>query len=220
MRIYGESCIALLDNGVQINTIAPIYISDHSVQMGPITDLLGAKVTFIGLGNTYMRPLGYGIVRVQVDGVQGYDEDKIAMGILVLSNFTARVPVFLGTPTIGHIVNVMKEEIDTLAMPWVNARVAHLLLVCRVAAVKIGDGTVEESDSDNYDQVIVTQNVETIEAFFSHVVLVKVRKAYTGGCINVMAQVLWAGDSSLQQGLTVQNMYTELGQAVRRQSFW
>ena len=37
---------------------------------------------------------------------------------------------------------------------------------------------------DDYDQVMFTQNVETIEAFSSHVVPVKAEKAYTGGCIN------------------------------------
>ena len=42
--------MALLDNGAQINTIMPKYVSDHSLQMGPITNLLGAKVTCMGLG--------------------------------------------------------------------------------------------------------------------------------------------------------------------------
>ena len=71
VRINGESCMALLDNGAQINTTTPKYVSDHSLQMGLITNLLGAKVTCIGLGNAYMRPLGYVVVQVQVDGVQG-----------------------------------------------------------------------------------------------------------------------------------------------------
>ena len=44
----------------------------------------------------------------------------------------------------------MKEmEIDTLAMLWANARVAHLLLVHRMTAIKVGDDIVEESSSDN-----------------------------------------------------------------------
>ena len=59
--------MALLDNGAQINTITPKYVSNHSLQMWPITDLLGAKVTCMGLGNAYMRPLGYNIIWVQVD---------------------------------------------------------------------------------------------------------------------------------------------------------
>ena len=65
------------------------------------------------------------VIQVQVDGVQGYDEDQIALVIPDLSNFATRVPVILGTPTIGRVVNVMREvEMDALAVPWVNARVA------------------------------------------------------------------------------------------------
>ena len=83
--------------------------------MGPITDLLGSKVTCVGLGNAYTRPLGYIVIWVQVDGVQDYDEDHIALVILDASNFAARVPVILGTPAISCIVNVMKEkEINAL----------------------------------------------------------------------------------------------------------
>ena len=65
--------------------------------------------------NDLTRPVGYIIIQVQVDGVQGYDEDEIALAILDLSNFTAWFPVILGTPTIGHVVNVIKgREIDAL----------------------------------------------------------------------------------------------------------
>ena len=183
--------MALLDNGVQINTIMPKYVSDHLLQVGLITDLLGAKVTCIGLDNAYKRPLVYFVIWVQVDGVQSYDKDQIALVILDISHFAARVPVILGTPTISHIVNVMKEkEINTLATPWVNARVAHLLSVHRMTVVKVGDGTVEECSTDNYNKVMFTQNIETIEAFSSHVVPVKAEKATTGGCINIMARAL------------------------------
>ena len=83
--------------------------------MGPITDLLGAKVACVGLGNAYTRPLGYVVIQVQVDGVQGYDEDQIALVIPDLSNVSARISVILGTPTISCIINVMKErEINAL----------------------------------------------------------------------------------------------------------
>ena len=101
VRINGESCMALLDNGAQINTITLRYVSDHSLQLGPITDLIGAKVTCMGQGNAYTRPLGYVMIWVQVDRVQGYDEDQIALVIPDLSNFTAQIPVILGTSTIS-----------------------------------------------------------------------------------------------------------------------
>ena len=89
--------MALLDHGAQINTVTLKYISDHSLQVGPITDLISTKVACVGLGNVYMRPLGYVVIWVQVDGVQGYDEDQIALVILDLSNFVAKIPVILGT---------------------------------------------------------------------------------------------------------------------------
>ena len=93
--------MGLLDNGVQVNTIMPRYVNEHSLQVGLIIDLMGSKVTCIGLGNAYTRPLGYVVIWVQVDGVWGYDEDQIALVILDFSNFTTRVPIILGTPTIG-----------------------------------------------------------------------------------------------------------------------
>ena len=55
-------------------------------------------------------------------------------------NFAEWIPVILGTPTISCIVNIMKErEIDALAMPWANARVAHLLSVHRAMATVVDD---------------------------------------------------------------------------------
>ena len=93
--------MAFLDNGAQVNTIMPMYINEHSLQVGLITDLMGSKVTCVGLGNTYTGPLGYVVIQVQVDGVQGYNEDQIALVIPDFSNFATRVPVILGTPTIG-----------------------------------------------------------------------------------------------------------------------
>ena len=140
VKINGESCMTLLDNGAQVNTIMPRYVHEHSLQVGPITDLMGSKVACVGLGNAYTRPLGYVVIQGQVDRVQGYDEDQIALVILDFSNFAARVPVILGMPTIGRVVNVMKEaEMDALAKPWANARAAHLLAVCRVMPMEVGD---------------------------------------------------------------------------------
>ena len=163
--------MAHLDNGAQVNTIMPRYMCDHSLQVGPITNLMGSKVTCVGLGNAYTRLLGYIVIQVQVDGVQGYNEDEIALVILDLSNFMAWIPVVLGTLTIGQVVIVMKEvEADASAMPWVNARVAHLLSVHRMTPVEVGDSQKEGEDVNGYDQLMYTQHVETIEPFSSQVV--------------------------------------------------
>ena len=129
----------------------------------------------------------------------------------------AQIPVILGTPTISQVINVMKEaEIDALAMLWANATVAHLLLACRMMTVEVGDGIMEEPSPDGYDQVMFTQNVETIEPFSSHMVPVKAGRAYTGECINIMVQALQTEDGSFPQGLTVQNTYTKLRQVSKK----
>ena len=81
VKINGESCMVFLDNGAQINTIMPNYVKNHSLEMGLIIDLIGASVACMGLGNAYTHPLGYVIVWVQVDDVQGYYEDQRALVI-------------------------------------------------------------------------------------------------------------------------------------------
>ena len=75
----------------------------------------------------------------------------------------------------------MKEkDIDTLVMPWANARVAHLLLVHRMTAIKVGGEIAEEPSLDDHDEVVYTWNAEAIEAFSSCVVQVIVERAHTG----------------------------------------
>ena len=163
------------------------------------------------------RLLGYVVIWVQVDGVQGYDEDQIALVILDLSNFVAWVPVILGTPTIGWVVNVMKEaEMDTLVMPWANARVAHLLSVHRMMPMEVSDGQKEKFDTNDNDQLMYTQKAETIQPFSSCIVPVKTGRAYMGEHINVMVQALQTQNGSLPQGLTVQNTYTELRKGSKK----
>ena len=111
----------------------------------------------------------------------------------------------------------MREvELGALAMPWVNARVAHLLSVHKMMPIEVGNGQEEKLEM-NYDgQLIYTQNVETIEPFSSHIVPVKTGRAYVGECINVMVQALWTQDGSLPQGLTVQNTDTKLRKGSKK----
>ena len=149
--------MALLDNGSQVNTITQRYVNEHSLQVGPITNLMDSKVTCMGLGNAYTRPLGYVVIGVQVDGVWGYDEDQIALVIPDFSNFTTRVPIILGMPTIGCVVNVMREvEMDALAMPWANARAPYLLAVCRMMLMELGDDQEEKFDPNDNDLLMYT----------------------------------------------------------------
>ena len=98
VKVNGESC---MDNGVQINTIMPGYVENHSLNIRPLSDLLGSWDACIYLGNAVTWPISYIIIQIQVDRVLGYDEDQIALVFPDLSNLAVWVPVILGTPTIG-----------------------------------------------------------------------------------------------------------------------
>ena len=47
-----------------------------------------------GKCHAYTQPLGYVTVKVQVDGVHGYNEDQIALVVPDLLNFVERIPIF------------------------------------------------------------------------------------------------------------------------------
>ena len=105
---------------------------------------------------------------------------------------------------------------DALAMPWANARTAHLLLVHRMTPMEVGDGQKEKFDTNDDDQLMYTQNVETIEPFSSCIIPVKTGRAYVGECINVMVQALQTQDGSLPQSFTEQNTYTKLKKGSKK----
>ena len=99
---------------------------------------------------------------------------------------------------------------DALAMPWANARAAHLLAVRRMTPVEVGNDQKEGYDTDKDSPSMYTQKAETLETFSSHVIPVKMTKAYLGECLNIMVQPLYIQDGTLLASLTVQNTYTEL----------
>ena len=105
---------------------------------------------------------------------------------------------------------------DALAMPWANARAAHLLAVWRMMPVEVGNGQEEGYDTNKDSPLMYTQKAETLEPFSSHVIPIKTTKAYLGECLNVMVQALHAQDGTLLLGLTMQNTYTELRKGSKK----
>ena len=196
--------MALLENGTQINTIM------LGLWTSGLSDLIGRWVACIGLENTLIWPIGYVIIWVQVDRVQGYGEDQIALVILDLSYFVAQVPMVLGTPMIGCIMNVIEEkEIDTLAIPWVSAWVAYLL------AIQWATATVEDDriatkvlDPTEYNEVVTTKGSKMIDAFLSKIIHAQTKTSFMGARLNVMTHALCADEGPLPKGLMIQNTYT------------
>ena len=77
---------------------------------------------------------------------------------------------------------------DALAMPWENARAAHLLAVCRMMPMEVGDDQEEKFDTNDSDPLMYTQKAETLEPFSSHIIPVTTGTVYLGECINVMVR--------------------------------
>ena len=124
-----------------------------------------------------------------MEGVQGYNKDQIALVVPDLLNFAAWVPIILGTPTISHVVNVIKEEIDALAMLWANAWVAHLLLVQRATATVAAKLRESPAQVNTMKWLSLKMHRPWI-AFSSCVIPIEAEKVYTGERISVMTQAL------------------------------
>ena len=111
----------------------------------------------------------------------------------------------------------MREaEMDALAMPWVNARAAHLLAIRRLTPVEVGIDQEEGCKTDQDSPLMYTQKVETLQLFSSHVIPMKMMEAYLGEHLNIMVQALHAQDGTLPPGITVQNTYTELRKGSKK----
>ena len=82
---------------------------------------IGGSILLIrGIGGISVEPVGFVMMNVKVPCVQGYDEDQIA--IVMDDPRMSEWPVILGTPTLYHIVEVIKEsEILKLAVPWASS---------------------------------------------------------------------------------------------------
>ena len=105
---------------------------------------------------------------------------------------------------------------DALAMPWTNARAAHLLAIKRLTPVEVGNNQGAGYGADQDNPLMYTQKVETLEPFSSHVISMKTMEVYLGECLNIMVQALYTQDGTLPPGLTIQNTYTELGKGSKK----
>ena len=118
----------LLDSGSTINTMNPEFVKAHSLDVGPLSNLVDGTLKMNGFVGLFFQPLGYVSIRVQVEGVKGYNKDQVALVILDLTTFGSRVPGTLDTPSINQIMNVNKgSEIDELSVSLNGSKISHLL---------------------------------------------------------------------------------------------
>ena len=74
------------------------------------------------------QPIGYIIMRVQIDRISSYDKDQVVLVAWSSAEFAHKVPIILGMPTTDWVIATLKEsEIDELATPWACVRKSTLL---------------------------------------------------------------------------------------------
>ena len=122
--IDDELTSCLLDNGAQLNFITPAYAQEQGMDIMSLDYLVqetrGSIPLIRGLGGISVEPIGFIMMNVKVPGVQGYDEDQIA--IVMDDPGMMEWPVILGTLTLYHVMEVIKEsEISKLAVPWASS---------------------------------------------------------------------------------------------------
>ena len=114
----------------------PTLVQQYGFPVLPLEDLVDYPLNLVGLGRKHTSPLGFVILHVQVWEITGYYEVVVFLMVPNESEFGWRVPLVIGTCTIGRIINVIWEsEIDRLSMPWATARMVQLLSCQRSTAV-------------------------------------------------------------------------------------
>ena len=113
--IEGRNINALVDSDIQVNTITPALVQLYGFPVLPLEDLVDHPLNLVGLGGEHMSLLSFIILCVQVWEIAGYDDDVVFLMVPDESEFGWRVPLVIGTCTIGWIINVIWEsEIDCL----------------------------------------------------------------------------------------------------------
>ena len=117
LTIEGRNVNALADSGSQVNMMTPALAQQYAFPILLLEDLVDYPLNLVGLGRKRTSPLGFVILCVQVWGIAGYDEDAVFLVVPDESEFGWRVPVVVGTCTIGRMINVIRESEITVSQP-------------------------------------------------------------------------------------------------------
>ena len=216
ITVDGEKIWALLDTGCQINTVTPRLVEALGLEVLPMKDLVGdqKKECIIGVGGSAVQPKGYVVVNLQVDAANSYNEDAIAIVIPDASGFASRVPMIIGTCTLGRVVEAMKEsELDALTPQWDMVRYA------REISVKTGHIEWKPAGMQNRkttitgaDEVLTAWRGELLEPYATYQVRAKLRVRATDVGQYVLIHSLPDGSSTLPLGVEVKDTYTRVPQ--------
>ena len=178
----------------------------------------GGSIQLIrGLGGISVEPIGFIMMNVKVPGVQGYDEDQIA--IVMDDPGMTEWPVILGTPTLYQAMEVIKEsEISKLAMPWASSQVSLLMrdILAKLGQVVMNDIANKPIAPLHVDEVVRVASKCTVPPFGHKAIHGKVNLVLHGYKMNVMTHGLEKQSPSLPLGIDVQMVYTTLADGSNR----
>ena len=219
--IDNERTTCLLDNGAQLNFITPAYAQERGMDIMSLDylaqEIEGSIPLIRGLGGISVEPVGFIMMNVKVPCVQGYNEDQIA--IVMDDPGITEWPVILGTPTLYHVMEVIKEsEISKLAVPWASSRVSWLMrdIQAKLSQVVVNDVANKPISPLNVDEVVRVTSKCTVPPFGHKAIHGKVNLVLHGYKMNVMTHGLEKQLPSLSLGIDVQTVYATLANGSNR----
>ena len=167
-------------------------------------------------GGYYTEPIGYVLIRVQLPGIPSYDENQVALVIRDGSEFSRRVSVIIGTPTIDQVVWALKEsELDTIPEEWQRARHTHEYINGFFVRSVNPAGPMPTNTNQNpldLNEKVFLKNKYTIPRSESVVIRARTHRTMMMGYrLNVITQAPYVEDwANLLVGVYVIPMYSEL----------
>ena len=183
-----------------------------------LAEEIGGAIPLIrGLGGISVEPIGFVMMNVKVPGVEGYDEDQIA--IVMDDPGMTEWPVILGTPTLYRVMEVIKEsEISKLAVPWASSRISWLMrdILAKLGQVVVNDIANKPIAPLHVDEVVRVASKCTVPPFGHKAIHGKVNLILHGYKMNVMTHGLEKQLPPLPLGIDVQTVYATLADGSNR----
>ena len=180
-------------------------------------EIEGSILLIRGLGGISVEPVGFVMMNVKVPGVEGYDEDQIA--IVMDDPGMTESPVILGTPTLYQVMELIKEsEISKLAVTWASSQVSWLMkdVLAKLGQVVVNDIANKPITPLHVDEVVRVASKCTVPPFGHKAIQGKVNLILHGYKMNVMTHGLEKQSPSLPLGIDVQTIYATLADGSNR----
>ena len=94
----------LVDNGTRVNSVMPAYVHWHKLGVCPNSELdhtlnpFQDRIPLEGLGSRWAEPVGFTLMRVQIEGMPHYDEQQVVSSWTTLVGFPPEFQSYWGLP--------------------------------------------------------------------------------------------------------------------------